>query len=133
MLEARTLENFRKGLEKKLRMLQKERLNLGGDEEAVRHADQIDAAQMIMQKHLAATFASNAGAELRLVSAALAKIVEAPEKFGVCEEEDCPNQRIIPLKRLLAVPEAQYCFFCQNARESALSEPEPDEALFDEA
>ena len=74
-------------------------------------AEMVDIAQSLEQIGRNSSIQEQERRELQAIDQALARITQL--KFGVCE--DCDEE--IPMKRLLAVPEARLCTRCQTIRE----------------
>jgi RNA polymerase-binding transcription factor len=79
-------------------------------------ADEDAQALSEMMQVLASKRNEGRAALVRQLDRALAKLVDAPEDFGLCEECD---EEIAP-KRLLAVPWATLCVACQSKRDPKL-------------
>jgi DnaK suppressor protein len=79
-------------------------------------ADEDAQALSEMMQVLASKRNEGQAALLRQIDRALAKLVDGPEDFGVCEE--C-EEEIAP-KRLALVPYATLCFACQAKRDPKL-------------
>ena len=79
-------------------------------------ADEDAQALSEMMQVLASKRNEGKAALLRKIDRALAKLAEAPEAFGLCE--DC-DEEIAP-KRLALVPHATLCVACQAKRDPRL-------------
>lgn len=79
-------------------------------------ADEDAQALSEMMQVLASKRNEGQAALLRRIDRALAKLVDAPERFGLCEE--CEEE--IPPKRLALVPYATLCVACQAKRDPKL-------------
>jgi DnaK suppressor protein len=79
-------------------------------------ADEDAQALSEMMQVLASKRNEGKAALLRQIDRAIAKLVDAPEDFGACEE--C-EEEIAP-KRLAAVPYATLCVSCQAKRDPKL-------------
>ena len=79
-------------------------------------ADEDEQALSEMMQVLASKRNEGQAALVRRIDAALRKLAEAPEDYGICE--DCEEE--IGAKRLAAVPYATLCVACQEKRDPKL-------------
>ncbi len=87
------------------------RQDIGSDDQMLPQAEIIDMAQTIEQIDRDRSLAEQGKRDSDAIERALAKL--ATGTFGMCE--DCDED--IPVKRLLAVPEARLCTRCQTFEE----------------
>lgn len=73
-------------------------------------ADEDEQALSEMMQTLASARNRDSARELEAINRALAKLQNAPDDFGVCE--DCGDD--IPEKRLTLMPWARFCLECQG-------------------
>ncbi len=110
-MEERDLKQF----ESKLRELREEILKVmaGEDDDSGSRdfIDEIDRAQNVIEQAMGSLMSSSQRSNLAKVEDALARIKK--NSYGTCEE--CGEK--IPMKRLEALPFAQYCISCQQELE----------------
>ncbi len=110
-MEERDLKQF----EPKLKQLREEILKViagEDDDSGARYLmDEIDQAQNVIEQAMGSLMSSSQRANLAKVEEALERIKK--NSYGICEE--CGEE--IPMKRLEALPFAQYCISCQQKLE----------------
>lgn len=111
-MKLKELKKFKKQLE----ALKNEILNKGSekikpnrDNESER-SDEDAQALNEMNQAIASRHNKLRSGSLAQINAALRKIIEDPEDFGLCEECDEP----IKIKRLELMPYSEYCVSCQS-------------------
>ena len=110
-MEERDLKQF----ESRLKQLREEILKViaGEDDDsgARDFMDEIDKAQNVIEQAMGSLMSSSQRSNLAKVEEALERIKKSA--YGICEE--CGKE--IPMKRLEALPFAQYCISCQQKLE----------------